>query len=159
VRRRVGALAFVLLCVAGPVGAAESTAPTPPARPTVGTKPAKDAGSTGDAKAEPAPAPQLRPPYEAPLLRLAEMMGALAYLRDLCGAGDGVEFRKKMDALVQAEGVGDSTRDLMAGAYNEAYRGYASSYRACTPAANEVIGRFLAETARLAADVASRYGG
>jgi uncharacterized protein (TIGR02301 family) len=87
------------------------------------------------------------------------MMGALAYLRDLCGAGDGAAFRGKMDALVQAEGLGDSTRDLMAGAYNDAYRGYASSYRTCTPAASEVIGRFLTETARLAADVAGRYGG
>ena len=87
------------------------------------------------------------------------MMGALAYLRDLCGAGDGAEFRGKMEAAVQAEGLGDSTRDLMAGAYNDAYRGYAASYRTCTPAASAVIARFLAETAHLAAEVASRYGG
>ena len=43
------------------------------------------------------------PPYEAQLLRLTEMIGALAYLRDLCGAGDGDEWRVKMTALLNAE--------------------------------------------------------
>lgn len=86
-------------------------------------------------------------------------MGALAYLRDLCGHGDGRDFRSRMEALVQADGLGDSTRDLIAGAYNDAYRGYATTYQTCAPAAEDVIARFLTETARLAADVASRYGG
>ena len=36
-----------------------------------------------------APVSDAPPPYEPQLLRLAEMIGALAYLRDLCAAGDG----------------------------------------------------------------------
>ncbi len=110
--------------------------------------------------AAPPPAPVERPPpYEPQLLRLAEMMGALAYLRDLCGAGDGVKFRDKMAALLGADEVGDSQRDLLAGAYNKGFHDYATTYRVCTPAADEVVARYLTETARLAADVASRYGG
>jgi uncharacterized protein (TIGR02301 family) len=87
------------------------------------------------------------------------MMGALAYLRDLCGAGDGAEFRAKLGALLDAEGVDAQRRDLLAGAYNKAFRDYAISYHACGPSANAVIERYLGETARLAADLAARYGG
>jgi uncharacterized protein (TIGR02301 family) len=90
---------------------------------------------------------------------MAEMMGALAYLRDLCGADDGAEFRSKMKSLLEANGVAEPQRDLLAGAYNRGFEGYRLTYRTCTPAANEVIARYLAETARLAAEVASRYGG
>jgi uncharacterized protein (TIGR02301 family) len=87
------------------------------------------------------------------------MMGALAYLRDLCGAGDGANFRAKMAAFLAAEGVGETQRDLLAGAYNKGFNDYATTYRVCTPAADEVVSRYLTETARLAAEVASRYGG
>jgi len=87
------------------------------------------------------------------------MMGALAYLRDLCGAGDGDKFRAGMAGLLEAEGVSESRRDLLAGAYNQGFRDYETTYRICTPAAAEVIKRYLSETARLAAEVAGRYGG
>ena len=107
----------------------------------------------------PAPLEEPPPPYEPQLLRLAEIMGALAYLRDLCGAGDGVKFRAKVAALVDAEGASESRRDLLAGAYNRGFRDYQTTYRACTPAAEEVISQFLSEAARLAAQIANRYGG
>jgi len=86
-------------------------------------------------------------------------MGALAYLRDLCGEGDSADFRAKMAALLDAEGSDDQRRDLLAGAYNKGFRDYATSYRTCGPAAGAVIERYLAEAARVAADLASRYGG
>jgi uncharacterized protein (TIGR02301 family) len=115
--------------------------------------------------APPAPSPETPPtaerppPYEPQLLRLAQMMGALAYLRDLCGAGDGKKFRAGMTGLLGAEGVSESRRDLLAGAYNRGFQDYQTTYRSCTPAANEIINRYLSETARLAAEVAGRYGG
>ena len=107
----------------------------------------------------PAAAPAPTPPYEPQMLRLAELMGALAYLRDLCGEGDGAEFRAKMAALLDAEAVDERRRDLLAGAYNKGFQDYAAVHRMCGPAANAVIERYLAETARLAADLAGRYGG
>ena len=109
----------------------------------------------------PAPAPSEAPlpPYEPQLLRLAEIMGALAYLRDLCGAGDGAKFRAKVAALVDAEGPSETRRDLLAGAYNRGFRDYQTTYRVCTPAAGEVVSRFLSEATRLAAQIANRYGG
>jgi uncharacterized protein (TIGR02301 family) len=86
-------------------------------------------------------------------------MGALAYLRDLCDQKDGADFRAKMAALLDAEGVGGQRRDLLAGAFNKGFRDYAATYRLCGPAANAVIERYLAETARIAADLVNRYGG
>jgi uncharacterized protein (TIGR02301 family) len=64
-----------------------------------------------------------------------------------------------MAALLDAESADTQRRDRLAGAYNKGFRDYATSYRACGPSANAVIERYLAETARLASDLASRYGG
>jgi uncharacterized protein (TIGR02301 family) len=141
------ACAVALFAASGQLCNAETTTTKPAAAPK--------------AAAEPTPPPAVeRPaPYESQLLRLAEMMGALAYLRNLCGSGDGAKFRAKIAALLGAEGINDSRRDLIAGAYNHGFRGYAMTYRACTPAATEVISSFLTESARLAAELASRYGG
>lgn len=108
---------------------------------------------------EAAPPVDAPPPYEPQLLRLAEMMGALAFLRDLCGDGDGKAFHDKMNGLLEAEAHSQSRKETLAGAYNRSFRDYQIAYRACTPAARELIARYLAETARLTADLANRYGG
>ena len=139
--------AVAVLAAAPPALAAEAPAAKPP--PAAKAAPAPPAVPA-------APAP---PPYEPQLLRMAEMMGALAYLRDLCGMGDSAEFRSKTAALIEAQGADAERRDQLAGAYNKGFRDYAANYRVCGPAADAVIRRYLAETARLAADLASRYGG
>ncbi len=99
------------------------------------------------------------PLYEGQLLRLSEIMGALAYLRDLCGDGDGEEYRSRMAALLDAEGTTPERREKLAGAYNRGYRGYETTYGQCTPNARSAIARFVAEGGRLARDISDRYGG
>ncbi len=99
------------------------------------------------------------PPYEAQLLRLAELIGALTYLRDLCGDGDGAAFRAKFADLVGAEGTTDARKESLAGAFNRGFRDYELTYRACTPTAREIVARFLDEASRIAKDVANRYSG
>ena len=111
------------------------------------------------APVEAAPPADAPPPYEPQLLRLAELMGALAYLRDLCGDGDASAFHDKMASLIDAEARSQGRKESIAGAYNRGFRDYQVSYRACTPAARQVVARFLAETARLTEDLANRYGG
>ncbi len=134
-----------LLAASG--AAAETSAPKAAPPPSATPAPA------------PPPAAERPPPYEPQLVRLAEMTGALAYLRNLCGAGDGEKFRASMTELLEAEGVSEARRDLLAGAYNRGFRDYQTTYRICTPAASAVIDHYLTETARLAAEVAGRYGG
>jgi uncharacterized protein (TIGR02301 family) len=107
----------------------------------------------------PAPATEPPPPYEPQLLRLAELMGALSYLRDLCGAHDAEAFHAKMASLLEVEARSQTRKESLAGAYNNGFRGYELSYRVCTPAAREIIARFLDEAAKISTDVANRYGG
>ena len=56
---------------------------------------------SGRADARPGRAPA---PHEPQLLRMAEIMGALAYLRDLCGAGDGCEFPRENGGVPECGG-------------------------------------------------------
>ena len=108
----------------------------------------------------PSPAPQDgHPPYEPQLLRLAQIIGALVYLRDLCGDNDGDKWRAKMADLLAGETNSEAERQRLAGAYNQGFHGYALTYRSCTPNAKLVIARYLDEGERLAHDVESSYGG
>ena len=108
----------------------------------------------------PAPAPEPPPPpYEPQLLRLSEIMGALSYLRDLCGDRDADTYRAKMTALLAVEATSDARKERLAGAFNHGFQGYALTYRTCTPAARVVIARFLDEATRVSKDLANRYGG
>jgi uncharacterized protein (TIGR02301 family) len=98
------------------------------------------------------------PPYEPQLLRLSEILGALSYLRDVCGARDGEAWRAKMAALLDAEAKTQTRRERLAGAFNRGFRGYEVIYRTCTPNAETVIARYLSEGGRIARDIAYRYG-
>lgn len=98
------------------------------------------------------------PPYEPQLLRLSEILGALAFLRDLCGAEDGDDWRAKMASLLDAEAKTGQRRQKLAGAFNRGFRGYETTYRTCTPNAHSAISRYLQEGGRLAHDIAYRYG-
>ena len=106
------------------------------------------------APAEPAP-----PPYDPQLLRLAEIMGTLAYLRPLCAAPDGEQWRAKMAAIIDSEAATPARRQRLAGAYNHGFRGYEITYRTCTPNAEAIIARFLDEGTRLAHEIGNRYSG
>ena len=99
-RRIAIVMASVAALLVADAGAAE--APAAKAEP----KSTPKAAPSGGAPTPPAPTVEPPPPYEPQLLRLAEMMGALAYLRDLCGADDGAEFRTKMKSLLDADGLG-----------------------------------------------------
>lgn len=93
------------------------------------------------------------------MLRLSEMLGALSYLADLCGhEHNGRLWRSKMAALLDAEAKTALRKERLAGAFNRGFRGYALTYRLCTPNAQTIITRFLAESGKLAHDVAHRYG-
>ena len=123
--------------------------------------------TAGAAKPTPSPSPTPSPaptrpeaaPYEADLLRLAELMGALSYLRDLCHDGDGQKFRDSLARLIEADTRAAEAKEQMAGAFNRGFEGYRLTYRLCTSNARSAIDAYLEETQRLAKDVAARYGG
>lgn len=112
--------------------------------------------STGFAQQNDAPIERRSPAYEADLMRLAEVMGTLAFLRDLCGAEDAAEWSARMQELLEAEGPERAPR--LAGAYNRGFSSFALTYTRCTPAAERAIARFLAEGDALSRMIATRYG-
>ena len=151
--RRLIAAAVVAMILAAPVSAAAQ-------KIMAVEQAASEKEKDKEKEKAPAPAPEPPPPpYEPQLLRLSEIIGALAYLRDLCGAHDGEVYHAKMAALLEAEAKTDARKERLAGAYNRGFEGYALTYRACTPAAHEVLTRFLDEAARISKDLANRYGG
>ncbi len=96
-------------------------------------------------------------PFDGSLQRLAEILGALHYLRNICGANEGQKWRNEMLALVDAEAPNGDRRSRMIAAFNRGYRGFQQTYRSCTPAANVVIRRYLDEGSKIARDVTARY--
>jgi uncharacterized protein (TIGR02301 family) len=148
---------------AAPCLAATVTRPPPPAATQPADKPPPTATAPNPGGASPGgatnPAPSdAAPPYEPQLLRLSELLGALAYLQDLCGRHQGDIWRVKMAALLDAEAKTPVRKERLAGAFNRGFRGYALTYRLCTPNAQAIISRFLEESGKIAHDVARQYG-
>jgi uncharacterized protein (TIGR02301 family) len=96
-------------------------------------------------------------PFDGNLQRLAEIMGALHYLRALCGANEGQKWRNEIQALIEAEAPAGDRRARMVASFNRGYRVFQQSYRTCTPAAELVIRRYLEEGSKIARDVTARY--
>src|ERR1700741_2325260 len=65
---------------------------------------------------------QLPAPYDGNLQRLAEIMGALHYLRGLCGANDGQKWRTGVQALIDAEAPTGERRTRMIASFNRGDR-------------------------------------
>ena len=105
----------------------------------------------------PARAEAAAAPFDASLQRLAEILGALHYLRNICGANEGQKWRNEMQAIVDAEVPSGERRLRMIASFNRGYRGYQLSYRTCTPAAEIVIRRYLEEGSKIAREMTARY--
>lgn len=97
------------------------------------------------------------PPYEQDLMRLSEILGALHYLRPLCGHEDGSLWRDEMKALIDAEVQDDSRRRRFIERFNQGFRGFSSVYRDCTPAAELTLSRYVEEAGAIVRDVTTRY--
>ena len=114
---------------------------------------------------EAAPAPELRPElrtlppaYENQMLRLAEALGALHYLRNLCGEDEGQTWREQMEALMTAEEPNEQRRAQLIANFNRGFRGYQEIYRECTKPAAEAANQFLQQAMRLTAEIPNRFG-
>jgi len=101
-----------------------------------------------------APPPPDDRPYDVKLLRLAEILGAVHYLRELCGAQEGQLWREQMRDILQSEGTTAVRRAKLVSSFNDGYRGYRRTYRTCTPSATVATTRFSTEGARIAATLA-----
>ncbi|MDP4595006.1 MAG: TIGR02301 family protein [Beijerinckiaceae bacterium] len=145
----LGLAALALHMAMPPAAIAQNTR----SKPTV----TKEKNTSEPEKHKPAPV-WSPPPYEPKLLRLSEIMGALAFLQSLCASDEGAEWRTSMQQLIASEGKTPEQKARLAGAYNAGYRGYQLNYRRCTDNARLVISRYFSEGGKIAQDLATRYG-
>lgn len=89
-------------------------------------------------------------PYDDRLLRLSEILGAIHYLRELCGANEGQYWRDRMKELMNAEGSTALRRAKLTRSFNNGYRSYSRTYTSCTGSAQTAVTRFLSEGAEIA---------
>ena len=81
------------------------------------TGPAGAQGTSSDTK-----------PYDDKLMRLSEILGAVHYLRELCGSSDGQKWRDQMRELMDTEGSSALRRAKLTRSFNNGYRSYSRTY-------------------------------
>ncbi len=164
-RERIVRLAFATLCVAWAclafVPAAQAqffdwfTQPKAAApKPRVKPKPPGDDLPPIVPRESSAPPPPDDRPYDSKLMRLAEILGAVHYLRELCGAQEGQIWREQMKEILRNEGTTAVRRAKLVNSFNDGYRGYRRTYRSCTQSATLATTRFSSEGATIAASLA-----
>lgn len=96
-------------------------------------------------------------PYDEKLMRLSELLGAIHYLRELCGASDGQLWRDRMRELIDADGAGSALRrSRMTKSFNNGYRSYRRSYQTCSPTAQATLNKFMTEGLELSDSLATQ---
>ena len=126
----------------------------PAPRPRVKPKPPGDDLPPIVPKESTAPPPPDDRPYDNKLMRLAEILGAVHYLRELCGAQEGQIWRDQMKEILKNEGTTAVRRAKLVNSFNDGYRGYRRTYRTCTQSATLTTVRFSTEGATIAASLA-----
>ena len=109
------------------------------------------------ATSAPAPARAVEAPFDPGLQRLAEILGSLHFLRNLCGE-PGTAWREEMEKLISSENPDAERKAKFIASFNRGYRSFPSSYSSCTPSAIEAINRYTAEGERISSEIAGRYG-
>jgi uncharacterized protein (TIGR02301 family) len=163
-KRRLMRLGFGTLCVAWACMAFAPAAhaqffwwfdqPKATPKPRVKPKPPGDDLPPIVPRESSAPPPPDDRPYDNKLMRLAEILGAVHYLRELCGAEEGQIWREQMKEILRNEGTTAVRRAKLVNSFNDGYRGYRRTYRTCTQSATLATVRFSSEGASIAASLA-----
>ena len=118
----------------------------------------KSSDKAKEPPAEPPAVVEKPAPYDDRLLRMAEILGSVHYLRNLCN-GREEEWRQLMSAMLADETKNEPKRaaKLTAG-FNRGYRAFASTYTKCTAQAIAAEAKYRAEGATLATEITARFG-
>jgi uncharacterized protein (TIGR02301 family) len=128
---------------------------------SVAQQEAEASRDSGQSAAEEPEAPKIRtlpPAYDDQMARLAEILGALHYLRALCDANEGQTWREQMEMMIETEQPTNERRAQLIARFNRGFRGYREIYRECTPSAAEAANRYLRQGIRLTAEIPTRFG-
>lgn len=96
-------------------------------------------------------------PYDASLNELAEVLGSVHYLSNLCADTKSNLWRDEMGNLLATERPDPVRRSRLVASFNRGYRSFASVYVSCTDQARQAADQFVARGAALAAEIDNRY--
>lgn len=88
-------------------------------------------------------------PYDDKLNRLAEVLGAVHFLRELCGANEGQTWRERMRELIDTDKGSALRRVKLTKSFNHGYRSYRRTYQTCSTPAQATLTKFMTEGAEL----------
>ena len=97
-------------------------------------------------------------PYDDKFLRLAEVLGAIHRLRNLCGAEEGNKWRDQMSALLEAEKPKPERKARIIARFHRGYRAFDQNYQSCTDSALAATDRYMREGVLLTSQITTRYG-
>jgi len=100
----------------------------------------------------------LPPAYNDKMARLAEVLGAVQYLRKLCGAAEGLKWREQMENIIAGEQPTAERKADLVSRFNRGFRSYREIHRECTPTAVEVVNSYMRQGTRLAGEIPNQYG-
>ncbi len=114
--------------------------------------------TTAEPSAETDAPPATSAPYDDKLMRLAEVLGSIHYLRNLCGSGEGSKWRDHMSDIITAEEPPKERRARLIARFNRGFRAFDQTYSSCTQSALLAARRYQNEGVRLSSQITSRYG-
>lgn len=97
------------------------------------------------------------PPYENQMIQLAQTLGSLHYLSNLCGTKTTL-WRDQMNTLLTTEKADAARRKVLISGFNNSYQSYADNYNQCTDQALKAIERFKIQGEKLSDGLIAHYG-
>lgn len=99
----------------------------------------------------------LEAPYDGRLNRLAEVMGSVHYLTNLCGEPSN-QWRDEMQRMLSLESPEPNRRSRLVASFNRGFRSFDSVYNQCTQQAKTAVTRYIDEGISLSAEINARFG-
>ena len=103
----------------------------------------------------PAPGAAANAALPAKAVHLAEILGAVHHLRDICGANEGQLWRNKMIEMIGVLAPSDADRQRLVKSFNDSFYRYRNTYPACTSTAARQGDKLMQDGRRLAEELAS----
>lgn len=102
-------------------------------------------------------------PYDAKLNRMAEILGSLHYLYNLCAPKTAAhepaaQWRDYMQKLPGALRSDSKQTGRLYASFNRSYQAFADNYGSCTVAAREALARYRLEGQNLSRALLENYG-
>lgn len=95
----------------------------------------------------------------AKAVQLAEILGAVHHIRDICGANEGQLWRNKMIEMIPVLQPTEAERQRLVKHFNDSYYRYRNAYPKCTAAAAGQSDKLMQDGQKIAEELAaSGYG-